>query len=405
MKKLFFPLFIACSAAAFSQITVQLAPIPSGAAQVIGTYAPQRLELSESRPPTLQILPPGVRRPLYGVLPLRVPDMVYHVVLDEPDEKTCSLFVDANGDGDMTNDPAVNWTEEESTTVEYLGWTVILLVSGTASQHVGIRLYRFDPENPANAAMKNSLMYYRDYAMEGRLLLDDDYYRVILSDDKVVGDFRDPSVRLLIDLNEDNVFSFPRESFDSTGPFNIDGTTYVASGMDPLGRSFTLVKSAVSVPETPPPPDSSVGTAARSFAAVDMDGRLVGFPSSFPGKIVLLSFWATWSESCANEMVELVDLYNKYHARGFEILGVSFDSPGMASSLRAWMKDKGMTWRQVYDGREWNAEVGLLYGVKDVPFAWLVDGDTGKIIASNALLRGHWLEMTVEQVLKDKGKL
>jgi cytochrome c biogenesis protein CcmG, thiol:disulfide interchange protein DsbE len=58
------------------------------------------------------------------------------------------------------------------------------------------------------------------------------------------------------------------------------------------------------------------------------------------GKVVLLNFWATWCGPCREETPELVQLYHRYRARGFEIAGISLDEepdevvPGFVSTFR-----------------------------------------------------------------------
>jgi thiol-disulfide isomerase/thioredoxin len=45
------------------------------------------------------------------------------------------------------------------------------------------------------------------------------------------------------------------------------------------------------------------------------------------GKVVLVSFWATWCVPCRKEMPELVKLEEKLRARGLDVVTISADLP------------------------------------------------------------------------------
>ncbi|MGH9677360.1 MAG: TlpA disulfide reductase family protein [Candidatus Acidiferrum sp.] len=69
------------------------------------------------------------------------------------------------------------------------------------------------------------------------------------------------------------------------------------------------------------------GKPAPDFTLQTLDGKSVKL-SDFRGKAVLLNFWATWCAPCKVEMPWLVELYQKYQAQGFEIVGVAQDDSG-----------------------------------------------------------------------------
>ena len=110
-------------------------------------------------------------------------------------------------------------------------------------------------------------------------------------------------------------------------------------------------------------------------------------------KFVLLEFWATWCAPCMGELPYLLDAYNKYKGKGFEIYAVSLDddSDVWASTV----KEKGLQWVNVL--RE-NPEVCDKYGVRSIPSNFLIDCSNGKIVAVH--LRDSELAQRLAELLK-----
>ena len=152
----------------------------------------------------------------------------------------------------------------------------------------------------------------------------------------------------------------------------------------------------------PKPKTHDVGDTVTAFRANALDGKPVNFPGDYKGKIVMLDFWATWCGPCMAEAPHVVAAYKQYHSKGLEILGVSLDQSNSANRVKQVTAKEGMTWRQIYDGKFWDARIAVLYVIRSIPSAYLVDGDTGEILAAGNSLRGDNLAKSIEKALKKK---
>ena len=101
-----------------------------------------------------------------------------------------------------------------------------------------------------------------------------------------------------------------------------------------------------------------------------IDGREVDM-AKLNGKVVLIDFWATWCGPCVAELPHVKEAYEKLHAKGFEIVGISFDEDQEA--LSKFVKDKAMPWTQFFDGKGWENKFGKEFGINSIPAMWLID--------------------------------
>ena len=113
------------------------------------------------------------------------------------------------------------------------------------------------------------------------------------------------------------------------------------------------------------------------------------------GNYVFVDFWASWCGPCRAEMPNVVEAYKKYHSKGLEIVGVSFDQK--KDAWTAAVKNLGMEWPQMSDLKGWQCAAGKVYGIRSIPSNILLDPQ-GKIVASD--LRGEDLQKRLAEIYK-----
>lgn len=82
------------------------------------------------------------------------------------------------------------------------------------------------------------------------------------------------------------------------------------------------------------------GTAAAAVQLPDADGKLRTL-KDWPGKWLLVNFWATWCAPCMHEIPDLIAAQARYEAQGLQVLGIAMDDP---DAVRELMHDKGFNY-------------------------------------------------------------
>lgn len=136
------------------------------------------------------------------------------------------------------------------------------------------------------------------------------------------------------------------------------------------------------------------GAKAPDFTLSDANGNEVTM-STVKGKIKIIDFWASWCGPCRLNNPALKALYEEYHPKGLEIIGVSLDT-NKANWEKAIEKD-GLTWINVSSLKGWSCDVVRLYNITGVPSVLVLDEDNN-IIATG--LRGEQLKMFLQENLK-----
>lgn len=145
-----------------------------------------------------------------------------------------------------------------------------------------------------------------------------------------------------------------------------------------------------------------LGKAAPPISGVDVDGKAVSL-AGLKGKVVLVNFWATSCPPCVAEIPRLSALAEKFHDRGFEVMGINVDAmhedvkdpkPAL-TAVRRFLVSQNISWTNLLN-RAGADDFTKAYGVEDIPANFLIGRD-GKVIALE--LSGNGLERSVSQAL------
>ncbi len=124
------------------------------------------------------------------------------------------------------------------------------------------------------------------------------------------------------------------------------------------------------------------GTAAPDFELKTPEGETFRL-SSLTDRIVVLDFWASWCSDCRRDAPEVVKLYQTYHPKGVEFVGVSMDT-----DVEAWqnaIKQYGIEYLQVSELKKFKeTAISKAYGIKWIP-SLVVIGKDGKVLLSTVL--------------------
>lgn len=151
---------------------------------------------------------------------------------------------------------------------------------------------------------------------------------------------------------------------------------------------------------------TSAPAAPRLAAAIpiwgpSLSGKTIDFPAGYRGKLVMVTFWATWCPVCKRELPFWRDAWAKYHEHGFEILGLATDANRHRGPeiVEPFLKANGIGWEVIYDGAP---DISIKYGADSLPMSYLIDGDTGAVLAQGGRLRSGNLMKTIDRFLAQK---
>jgi thiol-disulfide isomerase/thioredoxin len=172
-----------------------------------------------------------------------------------------------------------------------------------------------------------------------------------------------------------------------------DGTLSVVQNKDnPLTATRAEIAKAKGLPQ---PSDPSRFTSVKDptepfrFSFPDLSGKIVSNTDPrFQGKVVIVSIGGSWCPNCHDEAPFFTELYKKYHAKGLEIVALSFEEEAQQKDpvrLRAFIKRYGIDYTVLIPGdpKELNDKVPQGVNLNAYPTSFYLGRD-GRVRSAHA---------------------
>lgn len=292
--------------------------------------------------------------------------------LDGDDASGYIFYADINANGDLSDDPGHRF---ELVDGKYsLRLRLLAKSEDGAETYPVIMKFVIDRAAPPGKDDKQlALLMYKRTQRSGQLLLESGGNPIPFTITGANGIYNWDYEWINFDMDRDGTFNPDVEGYQISDKYvNIGEVTYEFA-VDRYGRSVTLTPLAE---KRPARAILLAGYPAPEFDFVDLQGvsrRLV----DYRGKVVLLDFWGTWCGPCVASVPQLVAVYEKFHAKGFEILGITAENT--REQLTAFIAKSQINWPQTTEGEK--GPIATLYRISGWPSYFLI-GKDGQIIVA-----------------------
>jgi thiol-disulfide isomerase/thioredoxin len=113
------------------------------------------------------------------------------------------------------------------------------------------------------------------------------------------------------------------------------------------------------------------GKPVPDLSGEDLDGKAMKL-SDHKGKVVMLSFWATWCPPCMALVPHEIELLEKNNKRPFALVGVNGD-PELTDDVKDTIKAKKITWRSFKDTQGDATPISQKWELQGWPTIYLID--------------------------------
>lgn len=136
-----------------------------------------------------------------------------------------------------------------------------------------------------------------------------------------------------------------------------------------------MIRSLIAAAFLSVAPLALAGDKATDFTLRSIEGESVSL-GQYEGKVVVMSFWATWCGPCKEEMPHLQKMYEAKKDEGLVVLSISTDDARSASKVKPFIKKNAYTFPVLLDKD--SSVIGTYNPSKTLPYTVVV-GRTGEV--------------------------
>lgn len=348
--------------------TVPLKLVRSGITHTVGGFATRMITLSTKKPNGITRLPGNLSQPLYGTLNLG--GGRFFVVL-AMQGKLQRLFVDSNSNGDLQDDAPATWHQKVGDHA----------ASGSADVNIPFSGHKAACNVIFVQSSPKSLSVILDYGFTGQLTLGKapETFWLLDGTGSGFGDGTAAGATLAFDRTGKGWIDSNAERYVADRPFTINNTSYFLKSVSMPQATATFMPGE-KVPEVPMPALLTVGHVVPSFSGKNLDGKQVSFPADFKSSVVLIYVWASWSAPSLEWLPKIKQAYTADKGRGFDVIGICLNRQAEGDAAKTAAAQ--MPWATLFDGKSWRGEEVKALNIDAVPYLLLVDGQTGKVLAT-----------------------
>ena len=129
------------------------------------------------------------------------------------------------------------------------------------------------------------------------------------------------------------------------------------------------------------------GDSAVAFSIKSDQGREISL-KNYPGKVLVLNFWASWCKPCVDEMPSLNEFSKRMAKEGVTVVGISVDHD--EAKYKKFLKDANIAFDTYRDEK---ADISAAYGTYKYPETYIIDKQ-GKVI-EKIIGEKFWLDPNV----------